>query len=94
MRHDGATFAVELTVTQLQLNGRPAFTAYMRDISERIESDRRLVIANGRRRDVGDGKRGRGNERRRPRRLAAGAGPPRWSHPAGALGDGTGTTRR
>lgn len=46
MRHDGATFAVELTVTQLQLNGRPAFTAYMRDISERIESDRRLVIAN------------------------------------------------
>jgi PAS domain S-box-containing protein len=35
LRADGAEFPIELTVTQFEMDGRPAFTAFIRDITER-----------------------------------------------------------
>jgi PAS domain S-box-containing protein len=35
MRADGTEFPVELSITAMQLNGRPAFTACLRDLTER-----------------------------------------------------------
>ena len=48
MRSDGSTFPVELAISSVILRGRQAFTAYLRDISERRESERRLEAANER----------------------------------------------
>jgi PAS domain S-box-containing protein len=67
MRADGTEFPVELTVTRIQREGEPLFTAHLRDITERVElmeelraSRARLVAAadEGRRRlerDLHDG---------------------------------------
>jgi len=40
MRADGAKFPVELTISRIVLDGKPMFTAYMRDVSERLEAQR------------------------------------------------------
>ena len=46
MRSDGAEFPAELTITRVKLGGPPAFTAYIRDISERKSAERRLEARN------------------------------------------------
>ena len=46
LRADGTEFPVELTVTALAIEGQPpAFTAYVRDISARRESERARLVA-------------------------------------------------
>ncbi len=46
MRADGSEFPVELTITRIQLDGPPLFTAYVRDIGERkrTEEERDLLL--------------------------------------------------
>ena len=48
LRSDGTTFPVELAVAKLEIAGAPAFTAYMRDLTDKVASDARLVAANQR----------------------------------------------
>jgi signal transduction histidine kinase/CheY-like chemotaxis protein len=47
MRADGSEFPVELTVVALNLRGRPLFTGYVRDITERkqAEAEREQMLA-------------------------------------------------
>ncbi len=47
LRHDGAEFPVELTVTRVDTPGRAIFTAFVRDIGERqaIERERARLLA-------------------------------------------------
>jgi diguanylate cyclase (GGDEF)-like protein/PAS domain S-box-containing protein len=52
MRRDGTIFPVEIAVTRLELSGKPAFTAYLRDISERRDSERQLLAAEERYRNL------------------------------------------
>lgn len=42
MRRDGSEFPIETTVTTIQRNGRPCFTAILHDISERKQMETRL----------------------------------------------------
>jgi PAS domain S-box-containing protein len=42
MRADGSEFPVELTITRISLPGPPVFTAYLRDITERVASEAEL----------------------------------------------------
>ncbi|HKB20817.1 MAG TPA: PAS domain S-box protein [Gaiellaceae bacterium] len=42
MRADGSEFPVELTITRIPLPGPPAFTGFVRDITERREAEREL----------------------------------------------------
>lgn len=42
MRADGSEFPVELTITRIPLPGPPAFTGFLRDITERKQSERDL----------------------------------------------------
>jgi PAS domain S-box-containing protein len=39
VRSDGCEFAVELAITRIPLNGPPSFTGYLRDITQRKESE-------------------------------------------------------
>ncbi len=41
MRRDGTELLVELAISPLRVSGQPFFTAYLRDITERVRSDRR-----------------------------------------------------
>src|SRR5207248_1246439 len=41
LRADGTEFPVELAITRIDTASRPVFTAYLRDISERVRSERR-----------------------------------------------------
>jgi PAS domain S-box-containing protein len=41
VRADGTEILVELAITPLQVSGRPTFTAYLRDITERVRTERR-----------------------------------------------------
>lgn len=43
MRSDGGTFPVEVAIQAVQITGRPIFTAYLRDISDRKQGERRLL---------------------------------------------------
>ncbi|HEX2739659.1 MAG TPA: PAS domain S-box protein [Rubrobacter sp.] len=45
MRSDGSEFPVELTIVPIQVAGRPAFTGYLRDITERERAQARLQRA-------------------------------------------------
>jgi PAS domain S-box-containing protein len=45
MRADGTEFPIELAITRDELNGSGIFTAYLRDIGERRESERQLADA-------------------------------------------------
>jgi PAS domain S-box-containing protein len=46
LRRDGSQFPVELTITRIHVEGPPAFTGYLRDISDRrrIEAERELLL--------------------------------------------------
>ena len=41
IRRDGSEVLVELAITPFQIDGAPFFTAYLRDISERVRTERR-----------------------------------------------------
>src|SRR5438067_3550222 len=43
VRKDGSEILVELTITALKIDHEPLFTAYLRDISERVRNDRRRL---------------------------------------------------
>ena len=43
VRADGTEILVELAITPLQISGRPIFTAYLRDITERVRTERRRI---------------------------------------------------
>jgi PAS domain S-box-containing protein len=59
MRADGSEFPVELTVTRVPLDGRPLFTAYLRDISERQQARQELLASRARIVEAGDHERQR-----------------------------------
>jgi PAS domain S-box-containing protein len=44
LRHDGTTFPAELAVTPMRVGGAYAFTAFIRDISDRKWAERRLGV--------------------------------------------------
>ncbi|HET7272894.1 MAG TPA: PAS domain S-box protein [Rubrobacter sp.] len=48
MRSDGSEFPVELTIVPIRVGGRPAFTGYLRDITERHHSQAELRRAEAR----------------------------------------------
>ncbi|HXL88831.1 MAG TPA: PAS domain S-box protein [Streptosporangiaceae bacterium] len=48
MRADGTEFPVELSVTRTGLPGEPAFTAYVRDITDRQRAERELIASRAR----------------------------------------------
>lgn len=52
LHRDGTVFPVELAIAKLEIAGKTAFTAYMRDLTERVETHARLVAANKRYRDL------------------------------------------
>ncbi len=41
-RHDGSRFPIELTITPIHIAGRPHFTAYLRDLTERRRAEAAL----------------------------------------------------
>ena len=41
IRADGVEILVELAITAFRINGAPVFTAYLRDITERVQTERR-----------------------------------------------------
>ena len=43
VRKDGSEILVELTITALKIDHEPLFTAYLRDITERVRNDRRRL---------------------------------------------------
>src|SRR5256886_15462499 len=43
LRKDGSEILVELTITALKIDREPLFTAYLRDITERVRNDRRRL---------------------------------------------------
>lgn len=47
MRSDGSQFPVELTVTRIPTEGLPAFTGYVRDITERKRAEEELSFRKG-----------------------------------------------
>jgi PAS domain S-box-containing protein len=54
MRADGSEFPVELTVTRSDVLGAPAFTGYVRDITERKRNEHELLAAREREKLVAD----------------------------------------
>jgi PAS domain S-box-containing protein len=48
MRSDGSEFPVELTITRIDLPGPPAFTGFIRDITERKEAEAKLRASRAR----------------------------------------------
>jgi PAS domain S-box-containing protein len=48
MRSDGSEFPVELTVTRIDAQGAPSFTAYLRDITDRLTAEQELRAAHSR----------------------------------------------
>ena len=42
VRADGSEFPVELAITRIPLDGPPSFTGYLRDITERKQSEEEL----------------------------------------------------
>jgi PAS domain S-box-containing protein len=59
MRRDGSEFPVELTITRIALPGRPMFTGYMRDITDRVRADAELRASRARLVEVADAERQR-----------------------------------
>jgi PAS domain S-box-containing protein len=48
MRSDGSEFPVELAITRIAVPGRPVFTGYLRDITERKQSEQELRASRAR----------------------------------------------
>jgi len=48
MRSDGSEFPCELTLTHLQIAGRPVFTAFLRDITDRKQAEEAVLRSNER----------------------------------------------
>ncbi len=48
MRADGSEFPAEVTVTRTELTGEPAFTGYVRDITERQRAEQELMASRAR----------------------------------------------
>src|SRR4051812_18920255 len=59
MRRDGSEFPVELAITRIPLPGRPVFTGYLRDITERKQSELDLRASRARIVKAGDEERRR-----------------------------------
>jgi PAS domain S-box-containing protein len=59
MRQDGSEFPVELTITRIGLSGPPTFTGYLRDITDRVRTDRELRASRARLVEVADAERKR-----------------------------------
>src|SRR5262249_6132661 len=59
MRRDGSEFPVELAITRIGLTGMPTFTAYLRDITDRVEAERELRASRARLVEVADAERRR-----------------------------------
>jgi PAS domain S-box-containing protein len=59
MRADGSELPVELTITRIGLPGLPTFTGYLRDITDRVASDRELRASRARLVEVADAERRR-----------------------------------
>src|SRR3954451_19703948 len=59
MRRDGSEFPVELAITRIPLPGRPIFTGYLRDITERKQSEQDLRASRARIVKAGDEERRR-----------------------------------
>jgi PAS domain S-box-containing protein len=57
MRRDGTEFPVELTITRIGVPGPPTFTAYLRDITERIRAVQELRASRARVVEVADAER-------------------------------------
>src|SRR5207248_1562358 len=48
MRGDGSEFPVELTITRIDVPGKPRFTGYLRDITDRKRGDSELKASRAR----------------------------------------------
>ena len=59
MRADGSEFPVELAITRIPVPGRPMFTGYLRDITERKRADHDLRASRARIVQAGDAERRR-----------------------------------
>jgi PAS domain S-box-containing protein len=59
MRRDGTEFPVELTITRIALPGAPTFTAYLRDITDRVTAEDELQASRARLVEVADAERQR-----------------------------------
>ena len=57
MHKNGTEFPVELTVTKIGLPGPPTFTGYLRDITDRKQSEKELRASRARLVEVGDAER-------------------------------------
>jgi PAS domain S-box-containing protein len=59
LRRDGTEFPIELTITRIPLPGPPMFTGFLRDITERVQTDHKLRTSRARLVEVADGERKR-----------------------------------
>jgi PAS domain S-box-containing protein len=59
MRADGSEFPVELTITRIGLGGRPTFTGYLRDITDRKAAEAELRASRARLVETADAERRR-----------------------------------
>ena len=59
MRADGSEFPVELTITRIRLGGRPTFTGFVRDITERRAAEAELRASRARLVETADAERRR-----------------------------------
>jgi PAS domain S-box-containing protein len=59
MRHDGSEFPVELTITRIGLGGRPTFTGFLRDITDRKAAEEELRASRARLVETADAERRR-----------------------------------
>jgi signal transduction histidine kinase len=59
MRSDGSEFPVELAITRIAVPGRPMFTGYLRDITERKQAEQELRASRARIVQAGDAERRR-----------------------------------
>jgi PAS domain S-box-containing protein len=59
LRRDGTEFPVELTITRIPLPGPPAFTGYLRDITDRVRTEQELRTSRARLVEVADAERKR-----------------------------------
>jgi PAS domain S-box-containing protein len=59
LRRDSTEFPIELTITRIAVPGPPTFTGYIRDITDRVRTDRELRASRARLVEVADAERRR-----------------------------------